>query len=411
MTFFQRIKTPFSESPADEQALLQPRMRMIGDALQERREDLGLDLDEVGAMLRIKPSYLAALEQGRLGDLPGPTYAIGFVRAYSDFLGLDTAQVLARFKAEASDVTARPDLALPVPLGERSLPGGALVLVALILALCGYGIWYYLSTEERSRSERVAALPASLQPAASTPVLVPPPPLQPTGANPAADNSTPPPPSLYGAAGSPSQAGMAIPAPTPHLAPTQQPAATPPQTAQYAQTSPAAAGGALATGTLLTPIPRNTAAPAPQPGASPPAPIPQPTAAPSPPAPPPQPGAISAAIPTQASTAATPLSAAAAATSQPGAAGGGHVAIKAVADCWIQVRASDQSIVFSRVLKSGEVYNVPARPGLSLRTGNAGALEILVDGKTVPSIGGIGALRRDVALDPGELAAGTAVHG
>jgi cytoskeleton protein RodZ len=48
---------------------------------------------------------------------------------------------------------------------------------------------------------------------------------------------------------------------------------------------------------------------------------------------------------------------------------------------------------------------------LSLRTGNAGALEIAVDGRTVPSIGGVGAMRRDVALDPTELAAGTAVHG
>jgi transcriptional regulator with XRE-family HTH domain len=156
VTFFQRIRTPFAEGHDDEQARMQPRMRMIGEHLQERREDLGLDLDEIGAMLRIKPSYLAALEQGRTQDLPGPTYAIGFVRAYAEFLGLDAEPVLARFKAEASGVTARPDLALPVPLGERSLPGGALVLVALILALCGYGIWYYLSTDERNRPERVA---------------------------------------------------------------------------------------------------------------------------------------------------------------------------------------------------------------------------------------------------------------
>lgn len=75
------------------------------------------------------------------------------------------------------------------------------------------------------------------------------------------------------------------------------------------------------------------------------------------------------------------------------------------------MRATDQTIVFSRVLKSGEVYNVPSRSGLSLRTGNAGALQIDVDGKPVPSIGSIGALRRDVSLDPAELTAGTAVHG
>jgi cytoskeleton protein RodZ len=75
------------------------------------------------------------------------------------------------------------------------------------------------------------------------------------------------------------------------------------------------------------------------------------------------------------------------------------------------VRGPDQAIVFSRVLKSGEVYKVPSRAGLSLRTGNAGALEIAVDGKTAPAIGGVGTLRRDVVLDPSELAAGTAVHG
>jgi cytoskeleton protein RodZ len=75
------------------------------------------------------------------------------------------------------------------------------------------------------------------------------------------------------------------------------------------------------------------------------------------------------------------------------------------------VKGSDQTIVFSRVLKSGEVYAVPSKPGLSLRTGNAGALEIAIDGKTAPSIGGIGTLRRDVELDPAELEAGTAVHG
>ena len=88
VTFFQRIKTPFTEGPADEQERFQPRMRLVGELLQERREDLGLDLDEIGAMLRIKPAYLAALEQGRTHDLPGPTYAIGFVRAYAEFLGV-----------------------------------------------------------------------------------------------------------------------------------------------------------------------------------------------------------------------------------------------------------------------------------------------------------------------------------
>jgi cytoskeleton protein RodZ len=119
--------------------------------------------------------------------------------------------------------------------------------------------------------------------------------------------------------------------------------------------------------------------------------------------------AASAAAPSQQTTPQTASAAPAPVTNATTAAG--RISIRALADCWIQVRAADQSIVFSRVLKSGDVYAVPARTGLSLRTGNAGALEIAVDGRTAPSIGGIGTLRRDVALDPGELAAGTAVHG
>ena len=61
----------------------------------------------------------------------------------------------------------KPDLAFPMPLGERSVPGGAMLLVALILALCGYGTWYYVSTSERSRPVRVIEVPPELAAAAS----------------------------------------------------------------------------------------------------------------------------------------------------------------------------------------------------------------------------------------------------
>ena len=400
VTFFQRFTTPFTESPADEQARLQPRMRLVGEALQERREELGLDLDEIGAMLRIKPAYLAGLEQGRLQDLPGPTYAIGFIRAYADFLGLDTEAILARFKAEAAGVTARPDLALPMPLGERSLPGGALVLVALILALCGYGIWYYLSTEERDRPERVADIPAALQPPA-TPALVSPP--RAAAGKPAEPSPglSEPSPSLYGAAASAAAPlpAAAVPSPAPGAAAARPLAPSSPSAAPAAAALPApaigpvptapravaAAAPTLAPGALLDVMPREGA-----PSAAPPM---RSGAQPAPPQP--AQAAVASASPAPANAAAP----------------AGRIAIRALNDCWIQVRAGDQSIVFSRVLKSGEVYNVPSRSGLSLRTGNAGALEIDVDGKPVPSIGGVGALRRDVALDPAELAAGTAVHG
>ena len=88
----------------------------------------------------------------------------------------------------------------------------------------------------------------------------------------------------------------------------------------------------------------------------------------------------------------------------------GTIRFSASADSWVQIRDADQEIVFARVLKAGETYRVP-RAGLVLRTGNAGALELLVDGKPVPSLGALGTLRRNVTLEPEALRAGTAVRG
>ena len=133
--------------------------RSAGEMLRRQREALGLELSDVAAALRIKPAYLTALEDGRTDLLPGPAYTLGFVRAYAQYLQLDGSEMLRRFKFESAALEAKPDLALPVPLGEDSIPRRSMLLVALILALCGYGTWYYLATADRTRPERVTEVP------------------------------------------------------------------------------------------------------------------------------------------------------------------------------------------------------------------------------------------------------------
>jgi cytoskeleton protein RodZ len=337
VSLFQRIRAPFADRAEDDFVQPSPAAHAIGERLRERREELGLDLESVGDALRIKPIYLAALEQGRAQDLPGPTYAIGFIRAYAQYLGFNSERVLDRYKAESGEIQARPDLTLPVPLGERSLPGVPILLVGVILALCGYGAWYYVATGDRSRPERVAPVPTDLQRAVRAGNVDAPAPLS------APRDVAAPPRLASGLAPEPPPADVAVAA---------------------ANARPAAA----ATEAAVTPAP--------------------------------------AGAPPSAGAAAT-----AAAVPAPVADAKGGIDIRAVTDCWIQVRTGDNgTIVFSRVLKAGETYHVP-RPGLLLRTGNAGALAIAVDGKPAPSIGGLGALRREVALDPAALLAGTAVHG
>jgi cytoskeleton protein RodZ len=86
-----------------------------------------------------------------------------------------------------------------------------------------------------------------------------------------------------------------------------------------------------------------------------------------------------------------------------------RVVIKAKTESWIQVLSRDGDLLLTRVLRPGDQYLVPNRSNLFLMTGNAGGIEIIVDGKSVPAIGRPGVVRDNVALVPERLIAGTAV--
>jgi cytoskeleton protein RodZ len=56
-----------------------------------------------------------------------------------------------------------------------------------------------------------------------------------------------------------------------------------------------------------------------------------------------------------------------------------------------------------KIMQAGESYHAPSRRGLTLTTGNAGSIEIRVDGRPVPSVGQVGRVRRDLPIDPEAL--------
>jgi cytoskeleton protein RodZ len=84
-----------------------------------------------------------------------------------------------------------------------------------------------------------------------------------------------------------------------------------------------------------------------------------------------------------------------------------RVVLRARADTWIQLRdPTSGAVLLNRVLRPGESYVVPAREGLLLSTGNAGGLDIEVDGEVVPGLGTGPTVRRDVPVEPERLKAG-----
>jgi cytoskeleton protein RodZ len=86
------------------------------------------------------------------------------------------------------------------------------------------------------------------------------------------------------------------------------------------------------------------------------------------------------------------------------------IVIRASGSSWVEIRNSESgAIIFTGLMNDGKSFVVPDIKGLTLDTGNAGALKITVDGKAVPEIGSIGAVRKNVSLDAARLKAGTAV--
>jgi cytoskeleton protein RodZ len=84
---------------------------------------------------------------------------------------------------------------------------------------------------------------------------------------------------------------------------------------------------------------------------------------------------------------------------------GARIELVATADAWVQV-TENGSLVLTRLMHSGDRFLVPNRSGLTLMTGNAGGLNVLVDGQKVPSLGGQGQVVRDVALTAERLRGG-----
>ncbi|HWA60576.1 MAG TPA: helix-turn-helix domain-containing protein [Caulobacteraceae bacterium] len=113
----------------------------IGAALRDIREARGLSLDDIADVTRVRPGYLAAIEAFDLGALPSRPFAIGYVRAYAQALGLDGDAAVSRFKAEAPSY----DNELRTPIGvrhNRPRRFGAVAAVAgvMLAALVGWNV-------------------------------------------------------------------------------------------------------------------------------------------------------------------------------------------------------------------------------------------------------------------------------
>ncbi len=295
----------------------------LGKLLCATRMRLGKDLQRIADILHIRYNYLVAIEDGRYEDLPGQAYAIGFVRAYADHLGLDGGEIVRRYKSENAGVKHKTAFEFQMPTSDSALPSGTLLLIAVVAGMLIYGAWYSMAGSDRSAVEliqevpdRLAAIanPNSIQ--AALPV---------TASGPAAVGVVDG-PDLAAEPDEPVMTEVSAPAGETVVA------ALPPAPAIPLVTTPPPA----AVAPLLTDV----------------------------------------------------------------------LELRAKADVWITLRDA-KAVERTQFLRKDEVLRLPEQGITTLVTANAGDLEILVNGKTMPPLDA-GLFARGVALDPQKLKSASA---
>jgi cytoskeleton protein RodZ len=382
------LPTVATQSPEDLPEPVSPAAG-VGQTLKAARQRMGKELAECAEQLRIRQVYLQALEEGRHRDLPGGAYAVGFLRSYSDFLSLDGEEMVRRFRAEGmGEFATRTELIFPSPVSEGRIPGGAVIFLGLILAGLAYGSWYWMSSRDTKVAESVPSLPDRLATVLQRPATVTAEPAKPDAAKPEASGAEEARPAKEEVV--PPAEGEEDKAPHPTVA---APEAKPAE-----------------------PVPAAAVAPKlPDPASVDPAKAEPPKFDPAKP----EPAKVAAApeLPKVEQPKVEPAAAVPAETAPPAAVGDGtvygqehadaRVVLRAATDdCWVLVREMDGQQLLSRLLRKGDTYRVPNRAGLTLMVGNAGALEVTVDGRKAPTLGATGQVKRDIRLDPDKLLAG-----
>lgn len=136
-------------------------LHKLGEVLRAAREAKGVDLARVERDTKIRERYLAALERGEYRELPGAVYTRGFLRNYGQYLGLDAEYLIDLFRLETNALQAeRPRLdAPPRPIAVRgrgafvvtpnALAATILSIVVIVLvAYFGYEFWTFARTPD-----------------------------------------------------------------------------------------------------------------------------------------------------------------------------------------------------------------------------------------------------------------------
>ncbi|MBT8473222.1 MAG: TonB family protein [Marinicaulis sp.] len=115
----------------------------VGIFLADARRGRGLTLSDISVATKIKIDQLHAIEESDADRLPATPYAVGFVKVYAGYLGLDSDALAAQFKKEiganrpddqeiAAKSTMATDDGPAIPIGPLLGIAGILIFVVWV---------------------------------------------------------------------------------------------------------------------------------------------------------------------------------------------------------------------------------------------------------------------------------------
>ena len=133
-----------------------------GDTLRTARESKNWSLPSVAKQLNLSERSLAQIEAGDFSQLPGHTFARGYVRAYAKLLGLDQNRLVQQFDqhtgtdASGSSVNSLGHIDQPVRL-SRSMVRFFTFILTLVIGV-GAFLWWQDRSSRNESGPSVTAL-------------------------------------------------------------------------------------------------------------------------------------------------------------------------------------------------------------------------------------------------------------
>jgi len=91
----ERLKTMVSSNAMIQEILAHDDLS--GSDLKKIRDELGVSLEEIAEVVKVRMAYLRAIEEDRFEKTPSRIFLKGFLRAYAQYIGLDADTVASRY--------------------------------------------------------------------------------------------------------------------------------------------------------------------------------------------------------------------------------------------------------------------------------------------------------------------------